>query len=182
VEFASFKLRGSFLRYRGSVTGRRANSRTHDTKKRVVATIMHRGEPMGSDVIRKLYATWSQDDLTGLDSLIAEKYTIFSDPGDAWEGQTLDRSAYRERLLHSRRAFPDLVFDIEQLIQENKRVAVIWKAAGTHLGDLRGLPATGKRLSFAGQTFYLIEDGKARGHWQVIDRLGFIQQLQGPQP
>ncbi len=43
---------------------------------------------MGSNVIRRLYETWSQDDLSNLDSLIAEKHTIFSDPGDAWEGQT----------------------------------------------------------------------------------------------
>lgn len=134
---------------------------------------------MGSDLIRRLYETWSQEDLTNLDSLIAEKYTIFSDPGDPWEGQTLDRDTYRKRLLHAREAFPDLVFEITQIIHENDRVAVIWKASGTHSGDMRGLPATGKRLSFSGQTFYLIENGKAAGHWQVIDRLGFIQQLQG---
>jgi steroid delta-isomerase-like uncharacterized protein len=134
---------------------------------------------MASDLIRRLYETWSKDDFSELDSLIAEKYTIFSDPGDAWEGQTLDLSTYRNRLLYSRRAFPDLVFDVMQLIAERDRVAVIWKASGTHLGDLRGLPATGKRLGFSGQTFYLIQDEKAAGHWQVIDRLGFIQQLQG---
>ena len=133
---------------------------------------------MASDLIRRLYETWSKDDFWELDSLIAEKYTIFSDPGDAWEGQTLDLGTYRNRLLYSRRAFPDLVFDVLQLIAERDRVAVIWKASGTHLGDLRGLPATGKRLGFSGQTFYLIQDGKAAGHWQVIDRLGFIQQLQ----
>ena len=134
---------------------------------------------MASSVIRKLYETWSQDDLTSLDSLIAEQYTVFSDPGDAWEGQILDRDTYRRRLLHSRKAFPDLVFEIIQLIHENDRVAVIWKARGTHLGDLRGIPATGKRLSFSGQTFYLIENGKAAGHWQIVDRLGFMEQLQG---
>ena len=134
---------------------------------------------MGTELIRRLYETWSQDDLTSLDSLIAARYSIFSDPGDAWEGQTLDRATYRTRLLHSRKAFPDLVFEIAQLIHEQDRVAAIWKASGTHLGDLPGLPATGKKLSFAGQTFYLIENGKAAGHWQTIDRLGFIQQLQG---
>jgi steroid delta-isomerase-like uncharacterized protein len=134
---------------------------------------------MGTDLIRRLYETWSQDDLTSLDSLIADRYAIFSDPGDAWEGQTLDRTTYRNRLLHSRKAFPDLVFEIIQLIHEQDRVAAIWKASGTHLGDLCGLPATGKRLSFSGQTFYLIESGKAAGHWQTIDRLGFIQQLRG---
>lgn len=66
-----------------------------------------------------------------------------------------------------------------QMIHEHDRVAVIWKASGTHVGDLNGLPATGKKLGFSGQTFYLIEKGKAAGHWQTIDRLGFIQQLQG---
>ena len=137
---------------------------------------------MGSDLIGRLYESWSQDDLTDLDALIAEKYTIFSDPGDAWEGQTLDRGSYRNRLLYSRRAFPDLLFEIIQSIHERDRVAVIWKASGTHLGDLPGLPATGKRLSFSGQTFYLIENGRAAGHWQIIDRLGFIQQLQGSRP
>lgn len=131
------------------------------------------------DLIRRLYETWSRDDLSCLDSLIAEKYTIFSDPGDSWEGQTLDRGMYRDRLLYSRKAFPDLGFEIMQLIHERDRVAVIWKASGTHLGDLRGFPASGRRLSFSGQSFYLVENGKAAGHWQTIDRLGFIQQLQG---
>jgi predicted ester cyclase len=85
---------------------------------------------------------------------------------------------YRNRLLYSRQAFPDLVFDIMQMIHEHDRVAVIWKDSGTHGGNLNGLPATGKKLDFSGQTFYLIEKGKAAGHWQTIDRLGFNQQLQ----
>jgi len=134
---------------------------------------------MESSVIRNLYEAWSQDDLTGLDSLVAEKYTIFSDPGDPWEGQTLDRDGYRKRVLQSRKAFPDLVFEILQLIQENDRVAVMWRASGTHLGDLPEIPANGQRVAFPGQTFYLVEKGKAAGHWQIVDRLGFIQQLRG---
>jgi|SRR5579862_995183 len=133
---------------------------------------------MGKDLIRKLYQTWSQDDLTRLDLLIADRYTLFSDPGDAWEGQTLDLDAYRTRLRKSRRVFPDLEFEIIQSLHEGDRVAVIWKATGTQLGDLDAMPASGRRLEFSGQTFYLIENGKVAGHWQVIDRLGFIQQLQ----
>lgn len=61
---------------------------------------------IGSNLIRRLYEIWSQDDQTRLDSLIAERYTVFSDPGDAWEGQTLDRGTYRNRLLYSRKPFP----------------------------------------------------------------------------
>ena len=132
---------------------------------------------MHKKLIEDLYKTWNQDDLSALDTLIAEDYTIHSDPGDAWEGKTLSRDEYRTRLLHSRKAFPDLVFETSQIVSEESFVAVIWTASGTHLGDLLGLPSTGKKLTFSGQTIYQIKDGKVAGHWQVIDRLGFIQQV-----
>lgn len=133
---------------------------------------------MSSELIKRLYAVWSQDDLSSLDLLIAERYTIFSDPGDAWEGQTLDRAAYRSRLMHSRMAFPDLVFEVLQSVHERDRVAVTWRASGTQLGNLGTLPASGRRLTFAGQTLYALQNDRVVGHWQTIDRLGFIQQLQ----
>ncbi len=150
----------------------RGKFRTKDETKRKILNM-----EMEKKLIEDLYKTWSQEDLSSIDSLIAETYTIFSDPGDAWEGQTLNRSTYRTRVLYSRKAFPDLTFEISTLVHENNLVAVIWKASGTHLGDLQGLPATGKRLNFSGQTIYLIKDGMVAGHWQVIDRLGFIQQI-----
>lgn len=74
-------------------------------------------------------------------------------------------------------AFPDLQFTIHDVIPSSSRVSVRWSAEGTQKGDLAELPATGKRLRFAGQTIYNIVDGQVEGHWQVIDRLGFIQQL-----
>ena len=132
---------------------------------------------MGKELVAELYRVWSQDDLSKLGSIVAENYTVFSDPGDGWEGKTLTPEEYRTRLMYSRNAFPDLVFEISHLIGEEQFVAVVWKATGTHKGDLPELPATGKKLIFTGQTTYLIKDGKVSGHWQTIDRLGFIQQL-----
>ncbi|HKQ30958.1 MAG TPA: ester cyclase [Burkholderiales bacterium] len=132
---------------------------------------------MGKKLITDLYRLWSQDDVSAISSLVAEQYTIFSDPGDAWEGKTLTRDEYRNRFLYSRKAFPDLVFETGQFVHDGGHVAVAWNASGTHLGDLEGLPATGKKLSFSGQTIYLVLDGLVAGHWQTIDRLGFIQQL-----
>jgi steroid delta-isomerase-like uncharacterized protein len=130
--------------------------------------------------VRELHdIVWSGGDLSAVDRLVAARYVIHSDPGDPWEGQTLDRAAYRERVMYSRRAFPDLVFHLHDVIATEQRVAVRWSAEGTHRGDLPGLTATGRRLGFAGQTIYEIVDGQIAGHWQVIDRLGFIQQLRG---
>ncbi len=131
----------------------------------------------GTTVAELYRVVWSNGDYTAIERLIAPQYAIHSDPGDPWEGQVLDRSTYEERVRYSRTAFPDLVFDVQDLVVAGDRVAVRWRADGTHLGDLRGLPATGKRLAFAGQTIYDVTGGVVAGHWQTVDRLGFIQQL-----
>jgi steroid delta-isomerase-like uncharacterized protein len=109
--------------------------------------------------------------------LVAPRYVIHSDPGDPWEGRALDRSAYEERVRYSRNAFPDLVFTILDLLATEDRVAARWRADGTQRGDLANLPATGRQLTFAGQTMYELKDGQVAGHWQVVDRLGFMEQV-----
>lgn len=131
-----------------------------------------------ADVVRDLHRiVWSLGDYDAVARLVAERYVVHSDPGDAWEGRTLDRATYVERVRYSRVAFPDLSFVLDDVVAAGSRVAVRWHAEGTHEGDLRELPATGRRLKFAGQTFYEVEGGKVAGHWQVIDRLGFVAQL-----
>ena len=133
-----------------------------------------------AQIVRELHdVVWSAGDLSAVDRLVAPRYVIHSDPGDPWEGQTLDRATYRERVRYSRRGFPDLRFLLHDVIATAQRVAVRWSAEGTHAGDLAGLPATGKRLCFAGQTIYDLGGGQVAGHWQVVDRLGFLQQLRG---
>jgi steroid delta-isomerase-like uncharacterized protein len=129
-------------------------------------------------MVSELYErVWSDGDYSPVERLIAPSYAIHSDPGDAWEGQLLDRAAYIQRVSFSRGAFPDLRFEMHDLVAAGDRVAVRWSAAGTQLGNLPGLPASGRRLHFAGQTVYELRGERIAGHWQVIDRLGFLQQL-----
>lgn len=129
-------------------------------------------------IIRDLYErVWSYGDYAAIGKLVAPRYTIHSDPGDPWEGQTLDHDGYRERVRYSRKAFPDLNFRIEDLVTDGQRVSVRWRAEGTQRGDLQGLPASGKRLSFNGQTIYEFDQGRVSAHCQIVDRLGFIEQL-----
>ena len=65
------------------------------------------------ELVRELYdAVWSRGDLDAIPRLVAPEYVVHSDPGDAWDGRTLDQGAYRERVDYSRRAFPDLAFTL----------------------------------------------------------------------
>lgn len=77
-------------------------------------------------------------------------------------------------------AFPDMQFTIERIIAEGDEVAVHLTGNGTHMGELNGLPATGKRVMVAGAAVHRIEGDKIVETYQVVDRLALRQQLGAP--
>lgn len=120
---------------------------------------------------------WDEGEADAVDAFIAQAYTIAHDPGDPWDGQTLTRDGFRQRLIQSRAPFPDQKFTVVAMIAEGDSVAVTWLWAATHQGDLPGFPATGKPIAMSGMTVYRFEGDRLAGHWQVCDRLGVYGQL-----
>ena len=74
-------------------------------------------------------------------------------------------------------AFPDLEVSIEDLIGEGDKVT--WRIAvrGTHQDEFRGIPATGKNVSFGAQYIFRFRNGKIVERWTNLDRLGLLVQL-----
>ena len=122
---------------------------------------------------------WSQGDADAARAVLAPRYVIHHDPGDAWEGQSLDNDGYVARVQASRAPFPDQAFTILHRALEGDTVAIAWSWAATHLGDIPGFPASGRTIRMTGSTFYFTSGGKVTGHWQIADRLSVFRQLQG---
>ncbi len=122
-------------------------------------------------------AVWNRRDLTGLERYIAPLYSIRSDPGDPWDGRTLTREEFADRVRISCAPFPDQHFTIEDMLVDGARVVVDWRWRGTHLADLPGFPASGRTIRISGLTIYDFEERLIRGHRQQADRLGVFQQL-----
>lgn len=120
---------------------------------------------------------WNKGDLDVVDEYLAPEYTIHSDPGDPWDGQILNREEFKNRLKVSRIPFPDINFEIIDLIAHGDRVAVSWTMRGTNTGPIADHEATGRSIEAQGLTIYYFEAGKIAGHWQVVDRLAVVQQL-----
>ena len=76
-----------------------------------------------------------------------------------------------------REAFPDWHSTFEELIAEGDRVAERWTGRGTHLGELEGIPPTGKRVEAPGSVFYRIVGGKIVEFRGQFDMMGLMQQL-----
>lgn len=128
-------------------------------------------------VIRLIEEVWNKGNFEIVDQLVAPQYTIRNDPGDQWEGKTLDISTYIERVKMSHDILPDQKFYIEDIVCEGDKVALSWRFTGTQKGDIPGLPATNKPVNVSGLTIYYFSNGKTIGHWQVFDKLSLLAQL-----
>ncbi|MBC2668412.1 ester cyclase [Novosphingobium piscinae] len=121
---------------------------------------------------------WDEGNAAAAEGFLAPAYTIHHDPGDPWDGQTLDPAGFFDRLIRSRAAFPDQRFTLRDLLGDGDRVVMTWTWAATHLGDLPGFPATRRPIRMSGATVYHFDaDDRLTGHWQITDRLGVYSQL-----
>jgi len=86
-------------------------------------------------------------------------------------------AAYKQFLSMVCTAFPDLHFTIEDMIAEGDTVVVRYTTRGTHQGNFRGIPPTGKQVTVTGMFIDRLVNGKAVEQWFNGDDLGRLQQL-----
>ncbi len=90
-------------------------------------------------------------------------------------------SAHREHVTNTMRAlhaaFSDLVFTIDDMIEQGDRIAVRWHMTGRHTGPFAGRPPTGRLVTQRAIVIYRIAGHKVVEVWPLTDRLGLVQQL-----
>lgn len=83
-------------------------------------------------------------------------------------------------------AFPDIHFELQEIIGEGDRLACRWTVSGTHEGDYFGFPATGRKMIVEEGEFFRFEDGLVREIWLMPNVIGTMSQLgllpSGPPP
>lgn len=130
------------------------------------------------DFIQKV---WNEGNVVAIPNFIAEKYKIIHDPGDPWDGMELDVVGFQDRVSRSRAPVPDQCFEIQELYENENSVCITWLWSGTHVGEIAGIPPSGKELRMSGVTVYHFQNNRITGHWQVADRLSVFQQMQANQ-
>ena len=60
---------------------------------------------------------------------------------------------------------------------KGSRIAARWTAAGTHIGDYLGLPASDRPVYLLGSTHWRVENNRITREWTVFDGLGVLSQL-----
>lgn len=134
---------------------------------------------MDNETILKEFieTVWNEKNFDSVSKFVHPAYTIHLDPGDPWEGKTLDQEEYKQRLKYSFDSFPDMNFAIQTAISDGDYVVIIWILTGTNSGEIQGFPATNRSVKTNGATIYRFIDGKVGGHYQVFDKITVMKQL-----
>jgi steroid delta-isomerase-like uncharacterized protein len=114
---------------------------------------------------------WNQKIEASIDKFIAEG-AAGNDPKFG-----VGRESFREQWKKWLIAFPDINFEVKEIIAENNSVVSRWTLTGTNNGEFRGKPATGNRVSVDGVSIDRIENGQVASGFDAWDELGLMQQL-----
>ncbi len=126
---------------------------------------------------------FNQGDLAYVDNALA--------PGavDHQEPDGTDFAAHLKNVISTlRTAFPDLRFDVHQLICEDDTVACRSTMTGTHqaplrIGPMAGLPINGKSIEVPHMHFFRYDaEGRLTDLWHVWNTLLLARQLGAPAP
>ena len=117
---------------------------------------------------------WNNGKLEVLDEIISPEY-INHNPGTP--NPKKGPEGLKPIIQALRSAFPDLNFEIHDLVVCEDKVAIRSTMQGTHLGDLFGIPATKKKVVVAQLQIEHIKDGKIIEHWRQSDDVGMMKQL-----
>ena len=76
-----------------------------------------------------------------------------------------------------RSAFPDMQVAIDDVVEQASKVSASFTLTGTHLGELMGVPATGKSIELKGTIFSRVDGGQIVEEWELIDQFALFRQL-----
>ena len=126
-------------------------------------------------IYRWFEEVWNQGRLETVDELLAPDGMLYglTETGAPAKGPAEFRP-FAERF---RGAFPDVRITVLNTAVEGELAALTWEATMTHRGDHLGIPATGRKVAFTGQSMARIVNGKIVEGWNNWDRHALLQQL-----
>jgi steroid delta-isomerase-like uncharacterized protein len=123
-------------------------------------------------VVAQFIKAVNDQDYGRLDELLTSDFSI---PANTPNG--LSRDALKNILKYYFSAFPDLHYEVAQLISEGDDMMVHLKMRGSHKGDYQGHPGSGKTFEVNEVEIMRLEDGKIAGYLIVWDEADFRRQL-----
>jgi len=132
-------------------------------------------EEMKAALVKMNADAWHTRDLDAAYAIYADDVVFQRVPFPPVMGKEANMQADADTLA----AFRETRSNIDEMLVDGDTAVIRWTWEGTHSGPLTsiGIPATGKRIRFAGCSVYHFRDGKIVEQWEYGDLLGMLQQL-----
>jgi predicted ester cyclase len=128
-------------------------------------------------VSRRALEGFTTGTLDVYDELIADGF-VDHDPQNPFATTLHGPQLMRSAVVLYRWAFPDLVLTVEEQYEDGEVVISRFKAAGTQMGGLPGLPPAARPMTIGGvQIDRFDDDDQIAEGWRYWDTLGMLQQL-----
>jgi len=130
----------------------------------------------GTGLIERFYRDIVESgNLALIDEMATENYV---DHEEGLPGQPPGKEGVKFFVNMMRSAFPDIkVKSFEPSLVAGGMEACHVVLAGTHRGDMAGVPATGNSVEFDCTDIIRVEDGKVAEHWGTTNNLSLMQQI-----
>jgi steroid delta-isomerase-like uncharacterized protein len=126
-------------------------------------------------VHRYYHQLWNSWNFSLVEELLAPEIVFRGSLGFSVEGLP----AFLDYMRVVQGAFPDFHNKVEETVAESNQVFARLTYRGTHRGELFGVSATGRIVTYAGAALFTIREGKIFTGWVLGDALSVLHQLQG---
>jgi len=121
-------------------------------------------------IVRRFYEAANKHNVDLAAEFVAPDYVDYTNKIEGVEGV----KQFGNMLI---KGFPDIHWTIEDIVAEEDKVWVRTTITGTHRGEYRGVPPTGKDITIRCVDILRIVDGKIVEAWAVDDLLDFYKKL-----
>jgi steroid delta-isomerase-like uncharacterized protein len=119
-------------------------------------------EAFGTDELKDKYDKYLHDNFTA----------------DFFNGQQVNKQEYIKQDQQFARAFRNNKITVTDQIAEDNKVVSVMTWTAIQIGDIPGIPATGKLFEVKGIAIDHFKDGKIIKHYPLFDQLKMMQQLE----
>ena len=117
------------------------------------------------DVVLEYHKVWSGAEIKNLDEILTPDFICHYLTSEKWTG--IDEA--KKNISGWLAIFPDWKEDIVDVVQENDKVVIRYKATATHTKTYEGIDATGAKIEIYEVSIYRISNGKIAEQWVFPD-------------
>lgn len=126
-------------------------------------------------IVRRFYEeVINQGNVDAIDELMDINH---QDHGEVLFGSVQGREAIKQGIIAFTTVVPDYHVSVQDMVAEGDMVGVLGIMGGTQRGELLGIPATGRELSWNGIAMFRLANGRIVERWFNADSLSIMQQL-----